>query len=228
MLQYDRNKPLIFCHIPKTAGTAVRQVFASWYGRNLLQHYKRGPMPVRHDLANPPVVGAPVLVFGHFNRQRGFGSADYYPEVTQFVTLLRDPWERVISNYHYHVKSPDGAAHFSKVAKLSLEEYLAGYPYQDPDYGPPMTNFLPKSCDFSDFREMVDTTCVAVAIQDELPASLTKVAETLGFPFSENDLPRINVTERSATAPDHLLPAFRKRCALEYAIYDYARELNAG
>jgi len=46
----------------------------------------------------------PLLVYGHFNRDHGFGVEQYYPEVNQFMTMLRDPFEAAISMYYFHRK----------------------------------------------------------------------------------------------------------------------------
>ena len=135
---YDPTKPLIFSHIPKSAGTSVLGIFKTWFGDNLLLHY--GPSE-RHDLENPPDPTRPVALYGHFNRQRGKAIDQSYPEVDQFVTILRDPWDRVISGYFYRTQTPERRQKFPKVAALSLEDYVAHWPFDDPDYGPPSSNF---------------------------------------------------------------------------------------
>lgn len=71
---FDPEKPLIFLHIPKTAGISCRQIFEGWYGGNLLLHYfdeVTGSMPEVHDLSRGSVGGESVVVYGHFNRVRG-------------------------------------------------------------------------------------------------------------------------------------------------------------
>jgi hypothetical protein len=68
--------PLIFIHIPKTAGTSVKQIFRKWYGQGLHMHYyneQAGGLPVKHDLQAFHSIERPVVIYGHFNRLRGFG-----------------------------------------------------------------------------------------------------------------------------------------------------------
>lgn len=42
--------------------------------------------------------GRPRLVYGHFDRRRGFGIDAHAPEVTPFVTVLPDPFERPVTS----------------------------------------------------------------------------------------------------------------------------------
>jgi len=91
MRPYDPGSPLIFLHVPKTAGTSLREIFRGWFGPGLLEHYAGvhdGSLPLRHDLSALPSAGHPLAIYGHFNRRRGFGVDDDYPEVRQFVTAL--------------------------------------------------------------------------------------------------------------------------------------------
>ena len=218
---YDPTKPLIFSHIPKSAGTSILQLFRTWFGGNLLLHY--GPSE-RHDLATPPDPHRPVALYGHFNRQRGKGIDQCYPEVDQFVTILRDPWERVISGYFYRIQTPDRRQKFPKVAAMDIEEYVENWPFDDPDYGPPSSNFLPRPCDMHNFRDILNTGFIDIGFTKDLPRSMARMAKALGAPFTPDDLPHINTAPRSHPAPEHLKPGFIKRNSLEYAIYDYARE----
>jgi len=87
MLNYKFSKTLISIHIPKTGGTSFKDVLYTWFGKNLFFHYyneREGIMPVKYELLPG------ICIHGHFNRKRNFGVQDYYPEATQFITILRD------------------------------------------------------------------------------------------------------------------------------------------
>ncbi len=102
MRTFDAQKPLIFIHVPKTAGMAVRKIVQGWFPRRFYLHYHneaKGKMPDLLPLASRKFTRKPPAIYGHFNKNRGFGIEDYYPEVTQFVTIIRDPFELAISNY---------------------------------------------------------------------------------------------------------------------------------
>ena len=101
---YESSQPLIFIHIPKTAGVSVTEIFNGWYGDRLLLHYHdevAEKMPAKYDLKSIHDALLPICIYGHFNRKRGFGLEDYYPDINQFITILRDPFERAISGYFF-------------------------------------------------------------------------------------------------------------------------------
>lgn len=93
---------LISLHIPKTAGTSFRQVLQTVYGDRLSK------LDIRNDqllLDDKLYFGSALpertsVIHGHF----------FYPNLKQYISLspdvpiitwLRDPVERVISNYYY-------------------------------------------------------------------------------------------------------------------------------
>ena len=101
MISYDPSQPLIVIHIPKAAGVSSQQFFRHWFGDGYLSHYfdeRQGLLPPRHDLRGLHSEQRPVVLHGHFNRLRHFGVEDYYPEVQQFITILRDPFSQFASD----------------------------------------------------------------------------------------------------------------------------------
>jgi carbon monoxide dehydrogenase subunit G len=93
---------LVFVHIRKTAGKTLRQILYRNYTRSrtrLVRNYFVAPeisLNVIKDLAT----AAPSnlrAIHGHFL----FWPDIEWPENTQFLTLLRDPVERVISHYYW-------------------------------------------------------------------------------------------------------------------------------
>jgi hypothetical protein len=103
MREYNPKDPLIAIHIPKTGGTSIRDLFREWFGSGLLTHYKsKDALPTRHDLSCIQDSNIPIAIYGHFNQLRNFGITQYYPMVNQFVTILRDPFERAVSRYFFN------------------------------------------------------------------------------------------------------------------------------
>lgn len=117
-MTYDPGQPLISLHVPKTAGMSFLETLRGWYGPQLHLHY-------RADDGAPPARVAPGpgdCVHGHFNRLRGIGALDYYPEARQFIVMLRDPFDRFVSLWRYlHFQRRHG------VAVPALDD--------DPDFG---------------------------------------------------------------------------------------------
>src|SRR6185312_9901072 len=94
MKAYDRDAPLISLHIPKTGGTSLFRILQGWFGDRLMRHYaQNGAPPQRHALTGP------ICVHGHFNAALGVGVPQYYPDAPQFMTFLREPFERYVSQW---------------------------------------------------------------------------------------------------------------------------------
>ena len=57
-----------------------------------LKHHAPKPSAPRHKLKGP------VCIHGHFNAARSSGIDDYYPAADQFMSVVREPFETLVSN----------------------------------------------------------------------------------------------------------------------------------
>lgn len=97
---------LISIHIPKTAGRSFLAILNSVYGSSIIAHYER------KNYADLPI--APVtrfksqlndsikVIHGHFKFMDVSEIKDHHS--SKVITWLRDPVERVISNYGFFMK----------------------------------------------------------------------------------------------------------------------------
>lgn len=223
MRRFEPDQPLVFIHVPKTAGISVRDVFSGWFGARLILHYyneaagrppQRDPRFDRHSRA------APVCVYGHFNRNRAFGVTDTYPEATQFVTLLRDPFEMACSSYFFVRKVSAGWKDRSRVPQGDLATHLEEEP-------PNMLNHFPCVVTEANYREVIETQFVEIGVTERLAESLARIAAALGHDFDPARLGRLNVTDRDTAGLDlgALRARYRNRHPLEFAVYDHVRWL---
>ena len=105
MINFKKNKELslIFLHIPKTAGTSFVGTLRNIYGK---RHVTRIDMPIgkvensKHLDIPAKIPRKSKVVHGHF---RYADLKNYYKleNEIKIITWLRDPVERVISNYFY-------------------------------------------------------------------------------------------------------------------------------
>jgi hypothetical protein len=91
---------IIFLHVPKSAGVSLHMVMNRQYPRSTiygtdphhqkasLEEFKRLPVERRQSIR---------VLRGHI----GFGVHRYLPQPSTYITLLRDPVDRVISHYYY-------------------------------------------------------------------------------------------------------------------------------
>jgi len=116
---------LIFLHIPKAAGTTLQNILRRQYPAD--QYYTVSTSPsVRASIAslrNLPEAKRRRIrcVMGH----GAFGLHDALVGPTRYITLLRDPIERVISNYYYVRRASAHRLHDTLHAQeWSLREYI--------------------------------------------------------------------------------------------------------
>lgn len=105
------NFPIIFPHIPKTAGTSLRKSFEAYFGDSYIAKdfgpaFQQTTPCVKHlffekndpyELKNKLDKDEFCVLTGHFESSRYI---QLYP-VSQFVTFLRDPVKRVFSEYRH-------------------------------------------------------------------------------------------------------------------------------
>ncbi len=93
---------LVSLHIPKTAGTSFRNILKEVYGE---EHVVRFDIKRHVSIENEPFKGRKLkpeieVIHGHFPYYKLIELIDL-PEGVPVITWLRDPVERVISNYYY-------------------------------------------------------------------------------------------------------------------------------
>src|SRR5438045_9447770 len=95
-------RPLVFVHIPKAAGTTLQEIIVRYYkgGRGFRF---TGETQQWEDFKNASKEqnGRYDVLQGHVH----FGVHEYQPEPATYITMVRDPIDRVVSHYHF-VKAP--------------------------------------------------------------------------------------------------------------------------
>ena len=92
----------MFLHIPKTAGTSFRNILKGVYGSKGVAR-----LDIRRniELNSKVLTGSKIkpgikVIHGHFSYRR-FNERFEIAEGTPVITWLREPAERVVSNYYY-------------------------------------------------------------------------------------------------------------------------------
>lgn len=110
---------LLFLHIPKTAGSTLRHIIERQYPPDaiLIQHQPT----IQQAVGALPQGSADRLqvVMGHL----WFGAHALLPRPATYLTVLRDPIDRIISHYYFVQRDPEHHLH-QIVQGMSLEEYV--------------------------------------------------------------------------------------------------------
>jgi len=205
-------KPIFFIHIPKTAGASVDSatIDALSLTKRRLSFLPRGGWVRVHDQANwtkrPAVIKrarSAKFVFGHFH-------TDTYRDMTQGIdhfafTFLRDPEERLRSNFRYARSSMPANSYPINSTGLKFSQYLA-YPEERHQWH--MDNLLTRMLGGnygdsprtdSDWNEMVAMACARlgkldfIGLTQNLNQDLVALFDKLGLPAPAMT-PKTNVT----------------------------------
>ena len=227
MRKYDPTQPILYTHIPKCAGSSVVRLLRVWFGNT----YHKLNQDETRDIVLPRVETQDLsgewledvkCIHGHFNHGRGYGLPYFYPEVKQYFTILRDPFDVTVSMYFFAKgRSREGRFWFrGEPVDLrdqfpSVEHYVNTYPYW-------LFDHLPLDLNLSNVEEKLRERFVYIGIFEDLQTTLDNLAKIFGQTYV--DLPRINVSRYDEPVPEHLREKFYHDYPLLKRVYDFALE----
>ncbi|MFN6111040.1 MAG: hypothetical protein ACK493_11760 [Planctomycetota bacterium] len=225
MKTYEPDKPVIYTHIPKCAGTSIVTMLRSWFGNA----YHKLNQDETKDILLPKIetqgsdgkwLPSVKCLHGHFNHGRGYGLPYYYPEIDQYFTILRDPFELVVSMYFF-AKGRSAQGRFWYRGEQvdfrnqfpSVEYYVRSYPYW-------LFNHLPQDLTLDNYEEYLEQRFVYIGIIEDLQTSVANLGTILGKPYFE--LPQLNVSTYDEKIPTYLREQFYDDYPLLKRVYDFA------
>jgi len=228
---------LLFVHLPKTAGTTLKGVIRAHYGRRRVFEVTAGRIhqSLLEFAGLPEGKRAAVrAVIGHMP----IGVDRLIPRPSSYVTLLRDPAERVISDFYFIAQEARHPLHGDVASgKLSLEDFIASR--LDNVLTRRLCSFDLLSGDYWSADRSVDESMLeeakanlgelfsVVGISERFEESLLLVAHTFGWrvlPMYGNrnvtkDRPRLDQIDGA------ILATLRERCTFDFALYEHATKL---
>ena len=120
-----KKQKIIFLHIPKTAGLSMTEVIANEYKRknmfyiNLLNTQEFIELSLQEKEKIHMVLGHQI-----------FGMHEYFSNDAKYITLLRNPINRVISTYYYIKRRPQNKF-YDKIhsENISLKDFVKNDDY---------------------------------------------------------------------------------------------------
>ncbi|KAN0003105.1 hypothetical protein ACTFIZ_009275 [Dictyostelium cf. discoideum] len=89
--------PYIFIHLPKVGGTSMQYHFKKQFNQDSIQQWT---FPNSKEIIN--VQNAKSVILGHFGYGLHYVLKEDSQKTYNYLTMLRDPVDRVISHYFYH------------------------------------------------------------------------------------------------------------------------------
>jgi hypothetical protein len=239
-LRSDRtvdHPTLLFVHLPKTAGTTLKGIIRAHYGSRRVFEVTAGR--IHQSLLGfgglPEEKRAAVrAVIGHMP----IGVDRLIPRPSSYVTLLRDPVERVVSDFFFIEQEPRHPLHREVASgQVTLEGFVASR--LDNVLTRRLCSSDPLSGDYWRAEQSVDEGMLeeakanlserfsVVGISERFEESLLLVAHAFGWralPLYANR----NVTKNRPgldQIDEAILATVRERCTFDLALYEYATKL---
>ena len=232
----DQNS-LIFLHIPKTAGSTfhtilnkrydakhVQNVFGSRYFEPEIKQFVETPNSDKSHIK---------LLKGHMP----FGLHKYMPSKSDYIAILRDPVERVISQFYYIKKNINNPLHETVEGnKMSLKEFVSSGVAIGMNNG--QCRFL--NGDFDEYpfdgcteellrqvKKHVDEHFIWLGLTERFDESILILRDKLGWKNEPNYI-RANVSKtrkKSSSIDPSVLETIKAYNKFDIALYEYANEL---
>lgn len=234
-----KRDKVIFLHIPKTGGSTIRQLIGRQYPVKQTIVLNRGnwrtnALAVSERVSQTP---DPKLLIGHFR----FGVHAYLPDpdAWTYITVLRHPIRRVLSQYanitHHHnpnerqkkLREMDIVTFAGRLGHGErMTRWLAGLGMTD---DPLNTTKDPKPLPADALeraKHNLRTRFACVGLLEEFPATALLLKQTLDWKSAYYTVQNVSRTGggRAAVPPD-IYAQLEKACAADLALYHFAQTL---
>ncbi|GAM19024.1 hypothetical protein SAMD00019534_021990 [Acytostelium subglobosum LB1] len=231
------QKPHIFVHIAKTAGSSLGNIFKRNERRDQFSHY--WVHPGKHELEF--VAGHKSTIFGHIRFGLHFYYRDMHPNrVTlrddglnpySYMTMMREPVDRVISHYYYHRQNKRDPGH-ALAMKYTLQEWLERSPAANNEQARMLCGVAPP--EYIDNESLTETcahhhlkyTYKFVGLTEKFPESLVLLTHYAGFQAIR--FSKINTgTQRPSVSevPVEIVEEIKRRNYMDIELYNIAKEM---
>ncbi|MEM8722327.1 MAG: sulfotransferase family 2 domain-containing protein [Cyanobacteria bacterium P01_G01_bin.39] len=238
-MQFNSDKEMsspivIFLHIPKAAGTTLRDILYRRYekghiyeldGQNFVQSiedFKQLPAKEKDEIR---------LLMGHMY----FGLHEYLSSPSTYITMLRNPVKKVISYYHFiSRKSNHPDYELIKSQDISLKSYCA---MNRANMTNAQTRFLAGE-DFSNVnneskmleqaKKNLQEHFSVVGITERFDETLILMKQKLGwdsYPYYYRRNTNRNIGYAQLQISEDTLATIREYNQLDIELYEYANEL---
>lgn len=195
-------KKFIFLHIPKTAGTSLRELVTTQYpGPECLYLYYPVPYTPETITTINTALPAAKMLYGHVS----FGIHEWLNIDGKYITFLRHPLERVISLYYHHARE-EAMPYYSAIQQgMSLLDLL------EQEITPETNNHIVRILACNGQEGMLDDDAVYiqaienirqhfyyVGLMEKFSTSVTTLAQKLSWQLPET-LPYVNVKPSAQT-----------------------------
>jgi len=191
------NPKIIFLHIPKTAGTSLRQIIETEYpGEACLFLYYPAPFQPAVITEIQAQLPRAKALYGHCS----FGIHQFLGIEAQYVAFLRNPIDRVISFYNHNARQPNTPYYAAIQNGMSLLELLESH---KPEFNNHITRMiapygeeqmLDDSLVLEQALENIDQHFGFIGLVEKFTESVNLLGAKLGWKTAYPRIPYLNLT----------------------------------
>jgi hypothetical protein len=221
---------LIFIHIPKTAGSTLNKIIKSQFANKSIfkvDGFKEGKSIEELKKLDKKERNKIRCVMGHMN----FGVHKYLPRSSNYITVLRNPVDRLISLYYFILRQKQHPLHESIVSNnLSLEDFvnsdLTSLGIHNVQTRMLAGNKVATEAQLNSAKKNLQKYFTAVGLTEKFDRSLELFSEKLGWQI--NEYKSINVNQnrpQRAEVSQHIIQLLEEKNSFDMELYEFADRL---
>ncbi|SDC82903.1 MULTISPECIES: sulfotransferase family 2 domain-containing protein [unclassified Candidatus Frackibacter] len=221
------NNLLIFLHIPKTGGTTLRGIIDKQYSSNKRWHaYEFLPLEQRIKEVPKKQLKKINYMAAHFQ----FGAHQYFTRPYTYVTMLRNPIKRLISEYYHRRRNPNNPL-YDKLQNISLKEFVSSDEFLSNSNlqlfmirGRAVKPFNLKHNDLEEAKKNLEKHFSVIGITEMFDESLFLMKKEFGW--EDVSYTKKNVTKSHPSkeeVPKEVVKIIEERNKLDIRLYKYVK-----
>lgn len=200
----------------------MRRIIDHQYAkRQIFRYHPQDPIGAIRKFS-PTQLSDLKCVYGHYR----YGIHTYFPRKPVYITMLRDPMDRILSMYYFIRSRPQNRLH-PKVTNMSFSEYVMS---SDSRIQVPLRNHQTRMIsgerdpNLQKAKQNIANHFAVVGIMDMYPDSVFIMKKA--FDWKRVAYMKQNETKsrpKNTPVPDHIKTLIRQNNALDYQLYAYAK-----